>query len=201
MALEVISYDGAVVRWLPLYHAELYEVQASREPIINDFTSIYKGKNDFCRYPPKLIGGVRFRVRGRVEGKWSLWSREYIHVFALYVSVNFSFRNGLINWQSDPFSEVSELCIAPKDGNVFTSIFSGEGHEVFHVPEIGKWTYRVRSSRGSVHSEWIYLDVHIELPIHNTDRVMTKEYFFNNYYMRDDAELNAYGVKREIPLW
>ncbi len=201
MALEIISYDGSVVRWLPLYHAELYEVQVSRESVVNDFTSIYKGKNDFCQYPLKLIGGVRFRVRGRVEGNWSLWSTEYIHVFALYVSVNFSYGNGLISWHSDPFSESSELCIAPKGGKLFTPIFSGEGHEVFHIPEIGQWTYRVRSSRGVVYSEWIYLDVNIELPTHNSNGIMTNDCFFNNYYMRDDAELNAFGVKRETPMW
>lgn len=196
MAIDIWSYDNSVVRWVPLSHAEFYEVQASREPVVNDFTSVYKGKKDFCLYPPKLIGGVRFRVRGRVEGKWSLWSKEYLHVFALYVSVNFSFRNGLIMWQSDPFSEISEVQISKKNADNFSLIFSGTGTSLLHMPTLGEWTFRIRNSRGNIYSEWVYLDVYVDNRFKTSNS--KNDCVFTDYYMRKDSEMNAFGVKREI---
>lgn len=194
-----IDYTDSVVNWKPLIGATLYEVQVSREPVIDDYISIYKGKKTNCVYPPKLIGGIRIRVRGRVEGKWLQWSKEYIHAFTLYVSVNIVFSNGTLSWQSDPFSEISEIQIAKKDTDVFETIFSGIGTFLLHSPEAGEWIYRVRNSRGIVHSEWVYLDIFINHLLHDSNN--EKKYVFSNYYMRDDAELNAFGVKRETPMW
>ena len=153
-----LQLSGETLSWTAVSNATSYGVGLSYDGGTHWEGDINSDTNSSV-VPVADIGKLYYRVHARNANGYGDYSGTLEHLFGLDDVDNFEFNEDVFTWNPVEFANGYDIQYSLLGEENWVLVFNGNGTDFSHTPASGSWTYRIRSSYGSVKGDWTEIEV------------------------------------------